>query len=183
MHIHREEARIAGHAVHRPLIIPGVWDWRHERLRGRAAPRAGAALAGSSSFVPGMGYTFLDHGVPPSFPWSGLRGIVAIPPGPFLYPTPILYSVVLYLSTYYGTIFCTSSGKVRSMEVDVERLKELRRERVLSLRELEERSGVSYNTIWRIEDGRQGAHPRTIRKLAEALGVEPSELVKEGGRG
>jgi len=66
------------------------------------------------------------------------------------------------------------------MEVNVERLKELRRERVLSLRELEERSGVSYNSIWRIEDGRQGAHPRTVRKLAEALGVEPSELIKEG---
>jgi transcriptional regulator with XRE-family HTH domain len=62
----------------------------------------------------------------------------------------------------------------------VERLKELRREKVLSLRELEESSGVSYNTIWRIEDGRQGAHPRTVRKLAEALGVEPSELLKEG---
>ena len=66
------------------------------------------------------------------------------------------------------------------MEVNVQRLKELRREQVLSLRELEERSGVSYNTIWRIEDGRQGAHPRTIRKLAEALGVEPAELLKEG---
>jgi transcriptional regulator with XRE-family HTH domain len=64
------------------------------------------------------------------------------------------------------------------MEVNVERLKELRRERVLSLRELEERSGVSYNTIWRIEDGRQGAHPRTVRKLADALGIEPSELIK-----
>jgi HTH-type transcriptional regulator, competence development regulator len=45
------------------------------------------------------------------------------------------------------------------MEVNVERLKELRREQVLSLRELEERSGVSYNTIWRIEDGRQGLIP------------------------
>jgi transcriptional regulator with XRE-family HTH domain len=66
------------------------------------------------------------------------------------------------------------------MEVNVDRLKELRREKVLSLRELEESSGVSYNTIWRIEDGRQGAHPRTVRKLAEALGVEPSELLKEG---
>jgi transcriptional regulator with XRE-family HTH domain len=66
------------------------------------------------------------------------------------------------------------------MEVNVERLKELRRERVLSLRELEEKSGVSYNTIWRIEDGRQGAHPRTIRRLADALGVRPSELVKGG---
>jgi transcriptional regulator with XRE-family HTH domain len=64
------------------------------------------------------------------------------------------------------------------MEVNVHRLKELRREQVLSLRELEERSGVSYNTIWRIEDGRQGAHPRTVRKLAEALRVEPKELLK-----
>jgi transcriptional regulator with XRE-family HTH domain len=62
----------------------------------------------------------------------------------------------------------------------VEKLRELRKERVLSLRELEERSGVSYNTIWRIEDGRQGAHPRTIRKLADALGVRPSELIREG---
>jgi transcriptional regulator with XRE-family HTH domain len=52
---------------------------------------------------------------------------------------------------------------------------------VLSLRELEEKSGVSYNTIWRIEDGRQGAHPRTIRKLAEALGVAPSELIRGEG--
>ncbi len=65
------------------------------------------------------------------------------------------------------------------MEVNVERLKELRRDRVLSLRELEAKSGVSYNTIWRIEDGRQGAHPRTIRKLAEALNVSPSELIRE----
>ncbi len=62
----------------------------------------------------------------------------------------------------------------------MERLKELRREQVLSLRELEDKSGVSYNTIWRIEDGRQGAHPRTIRKLADALGVRPSELIREG---
>jgi transcriptional regulator with XRE-family HTH domain len=56
------------------------------------------------------------------------------------------------------------------MEVNVERLKELRRERVLSLRELEEKSGVSYNTIWRLEDGRQGRIPRLYgswRKLSE----------------
>jgi transcriptional regulator with XRE-family HTH domain len=64
------------------------------------------------------------------------------------------------------------------MEVNVDRLRELRRERVVSLRELAERSGVAYNTIWRIEAGRQGAHPRTVRKLAIALGVKPSELVK-----
>jgi transcriptional regulator with XRE-family HTH domain len=64
------------------------------------------------------------------------------------------------------------------MEVNVERLKELRTQRVLSLRDLEEKSGVSYNTIWRLEDGRQGAHPRTLRKLAEALGVDPKELIR-----
>jgi predicted transcriptional regulator len=71
------------------------------------------------------------------------------------------------------------TGKLWGMEVDTERLKELRRRRVLSMRELEELSGVSHNTIWRIESGRQGAHPRTIRKLAEALGVEPEELLKK----
>jgi transcriptional regulator with XRE-family HTH domain len=65
------------------------------------------------------------------------------------------------------------------MEVDTEKLKELRRRRVLSMRELEERSGVSHNTIWRIESDRQGAHPRTVRKLAEALGVEPEELLRK----
>ena len=68
-----------------------------------------------------------------------------------------------------------------SMEVNVERLRELRREQVLSLRELEQKSGVSYNTIWRIEAGRQGAQPRTIRKLAEALAVHPKELIGREG--
>ena len=65
------------------------------------------------------------------------------------------------------------------MKVKQNRLRHLRKDRVLSMRELEELAGVSYNTIWRIEDGRQGAHPKTIRKLAKALGVEPRELAGE----
>ncbi len=65
------------------------------------------------------------------------------------------------------------------MEADAAKLRKLREARVLSLRELEELSGVSYNTIWFIEAGRrQRTHPRTIRKLAKALGVEPTELLK-----
>ncbi len=52
---------------------------------------------------------------------------------------------------------------------------------VLSKRELEEVSGVSYNTIWRLETGKTGAQPRTIRKIAKALGVDPLELVKGEG--
>jgi transcriptional regulator with XRE-family HTH domain len=70
------------------------------------------------------------------------------------------------------------------VEVDVRKLRELRQRRVLTLHELGERSGVAYNTIWRLENGRTGAQPRTIRKLAAALGVEPEELVRiEGSDG
>ncbi len=64
--------------------------------------------------------------------------------------------------------------------MNMQRLRELRRQKVLSMRELEEASGVSYNTIWRLETGKTGAQPRTIRKIAAALGVDPSELVKGG---
>ena len=60
----------------------------------------------------------------------------------------------------------------------MERLRALRQQRVLTLRELEERSGVAYNTIWHLENGKRGAQPRTIRKLADALGVAPEELVR-----
>lgn len=63
------------------------------------------------------------------------------------------------------------------MEVNVAKLKELRQRRVLTLRELEEESSVSYNTIWRLENGHTEARPSTIRKLATALGVEPEELI------
>jgi transcriptional regulator with XRE-family HTH domain len=67
------------------------------------------------------------------------------------------------------------------VEVNVQRLRELRERQALSLRELSALSGVNYNSIWRIEAGRTGAQPRTVRKLAAALGVEPAELLKLGG--
>ena len=61
------------------------------------------------------------------------------------------------------------------------KLRNLRERRALYLRELSDLSGVSYNAIWRIEVGRTGAQPRTVRRLAEALGVETHELVKGQG--
>ena len=67
------------------------------------------------------------------------------------------------------------------VEVNVDRLKALRHKRVLTLRELEQRSGVAYNTIWHLENGKRGAQPRTLRKLARALDVEPEELVQTEG--
>ena len=51
--------------------------------------------------------------------------------------------------------------------------------RALSLRELSALSGVNYNSMWRIEAGRTGAKPRTVRRLTAALGVEPHKLLKE----
>jgi transcriptional regulator with XRE-family HTH domain len=57
-------------------------------------------------------------------------------------------------------------------------LRQLRQERALSLRELGERSGVAFDTINKLENEHRLAQPRTIRRLAEALGVEPKELMK-----
>ncbi len=67
------------------------------------------------------------------------------------------------------------------MEIDAEKLKELRKARALSLRELAELAGVGHNTIYRIEHGQTNTIPRTVRRLAGALGVEPSELMKGSG--
>ena len=58
------------------------------------------------------------------------------------------------------------------------KVRELRERQALSLRELSALAGVSYNAIRRIEVGRTGAKPRTVRRLAEALGVKPHELLK-----
>ena len=39
-------------------------------------------------------------------------------------------------------------------------------------------SGVAYDAINKLELSKRSAQPRTIRKLAEALGVEPRALMK-----
>jgi transcriptional regulator with XRE-family HTH domain len=66
----------------------------------------------------------------------------------------------------------------RFMKVDGGRLRRLRRERALSQRDLTRMTGIAFDTISRLETGKQRAQPRTIRKLADALGVEPKELMK-----
>ncbi len=65
-----------------------------------------------------------------------------------------------------------------SFRVDGQKLRELRVEKALSLRALNERSGVGFVTINQLENGHRPARLVTIRKLAEALGVEPRELMK-----
>ena len=48
--------------------------------------------------------------------------------------------------------------------------------REITYSELAERARVSKGTIVRLEAGND-AHPPTVRKLAEALGVDPAQLV------
>ncbi len=47
----------------------------------------------------------------------------------------------------------------------------------MSMAELAQKAGISKNTLFRIETGNYSAIPRTVRKLAEALGVAPGGLV------
>jgi transcriptional regulator with XRE-family HTH domain len=66
----------------------------------------------------------------------------------------------------------------RLMEVDGMKLRRLRMERAWSQRDLARESGVAQDTITRLETGKREAQPRTIRRLSEALGVQPRELMK-----
>ena len=60
------------------------------------------------------------------------------------------------------------------------RLREWRRRRALSQAELAARAGVTKATVVNLEQpGRRTPHPRTVRKLAAALGIEPHELYAE----
>lgn len=57
------------------------------------------------------------------------------------------------------------------------RLKEWRERRAFSQAELADRAGVSKLTVTRLERPGSGIpHPRTVRKLASALGLEPQDL-------
>ena len=60
-----------------------------------------------------------------------------------------------------------------------QQLKNARTRRLLTQEELAEKAGVSAATVVNIERDNQEPHFRTIRKLAKALDVAPSELVGE----
>src|SRR5829696_2968034 len=120
-----------------------------------------------------VGYTAFDHRVTSDGP--GL-GVLPAPPGPSFYDSLIVLKYgldVKILLVYY-------QGMGKSIGINGKRLQELRVEQALSLRALGERSGVAYDTINKLELGRRPAHASTIRKLADALGVEPKELMQGG---
>jgi transcriptional regulator with XRE-family HTH domain len=55
-------------------------------------------------------------------------------------------------------------------------LRAIRLSKALSQRDLAERAGVTQKTIVDLELGRQEPRLRTIRLLAEALGVQPHDI-------
>jgi transcriptional regulator with XRE-family HTH domain len=61
-----------------------------------------------------------------------------------------------------------------------DRLRDLRKRKLLTQEQLADRSGVGTATIVRVERNQVEPRGSTIRKLADALNVEPEELVKVG---
>jgi len=78
--------------------------------------------------------------------------------------------------------------KMRKSRVDGSKLRMYREDAAFSIEELagetvkraaaEKKKPISEKTIWRIEHG-SGAQPYTISRLADALGIEPKDLLKE----
>lgn len=62
-------------------------------------------------------------------------------------------------------------------------LREVRERKLVTQEELAERTGMTRANISRLENGLQRPRISTIRKLAEALGVHPDELVDWGAGG
>lgn len=61
--------------------------------------------------------------------------------------------------------------------VKLPRLKTIRERQALNQRELAEKAGLTPATLSRIESGAQEPYMRTVRKLADALGVKPTDLM------
>ena len=57
------------------------------------------------------------------------------------------------------------------------KLREIRESRFLTQRELSKRANVGLSTIVRLERGYQSPTFQTVKKLADALGIHPSQLV------
>ena len=62
--------------------------------------------------------------------------------------------------------------------MEVRSLREWRIAKALEQRELARRAGIGVATLYNLERGLSRGYPRTWRKLAEALGVEPLQILE-----
>jgi DNA-binding XRE family transcriptional regulator len=102
------------------------------------------------------------------------------------HPHSSLFATVclLFYNCFYVIIllFSVREKKEATMLAVVyigDRLREVRARRLLTQEELAEKSGVSPSTVANVERDHREPHFRTIRKLAKALDVDPTELVGE----
>ena len=56
------------------------------------------------------------------------------------------------------------------------RVRSLRMRRALSQEDLADRAGMSRSSVHNLESGRHLAHPSSLRKIARALNVTPTQL-------
>lgn len=61
------------------------------------------------------------------------------------------------------------------------KLREVRQRKFLTQQQLADKIGTSKANISKLETGQQAPRPSTVLRLAEALGVEPEELIDWGG--
>jgi len=69
------------------------------------------------------------------------------------------------------------SSKI-SAPIDPDKLKAARVRNMLTLRELAAASGIDHNALWLYETGQRSPTLRNIRRVAQALDVEPETLLK-----
>ncbi len=62
--------------------------------------------------------------------------------------------------------------------VRLARLEHLRTRKPLTQEELAHKAGITRTALARIESGAAEPRPSTVRRLAEALGVEPEQLME-----
>jgi transcriptional regulator with XRE-family HTH domain len=71
---------------------------------------------------------------------------------------------------------------MEAVKVDAKKLQDARLAKFWSRDELAKASGIHRDHIGRLERGYEGeSRPPTVRKLAEALGIDPAKLVEDSG--
>jgi transcriptional regulator with XRE-family HTH domain len=66
----------------------------------------------------------------------------------------------------------------RSRSTPLPALAAHRRRRGLTQQQLSELAGVAHTTVQKLESLQRGAYPKTLRKVATALGVAPEDLLQ-----
>ncbi len=67
----------------------------------------------------------------------------------------------------------------KNRSIPLPSLREVRRTRGMTQRELGRLARVSPGTVYRLENGLRGAYPSSVQKLAAALGASPAELMRD----